>query len=256
MNNGIYHKKYTRDDKFRNELATLEFISGTDLAPLTPRVLKVYDDCSVDLHLLQGNPESNPDSELMPQIGKLAKNIHSLGEWDTFGRLDEGMTVKTSFSTFPSFLEFKVEQWESTLTNQTDFVLSYINWIKTILKDSQKEFEDLLPVFCHGDLDLKNILVTNGRISGVIDWEDAGIFCLEWELRKLSRWFEEENELWRSFVNGYGSPLSKNHDTRLQVIKTFEAIDLIGHLGWCMNLGNNEEYKETINRMRRISRQG
>jgi len=34
---------------------------------------------------------------------------------------------------------------------------------------------DGMPVWIHGDLDARNILVANGRISAVIDWGSAGV---------------------------------------------------------------------------------
>ncbi|PGH11611.1 hypothetical protein AJ79_04751 [Helicocarpus griseus UAMH5409] len=35
--------------------------------------------------------------------------------------------------------------------------------------------------FTHGDLHLSNIFVQNGRLSGLIDWEDAGFKPEYWE---------------------------------------------------------------------------
>ncbi|GKZ23420.1 hypothetical protein AbraCBS73388_009787 [Aspergillus brasiliensis] len=38
--------------------------------------------------------------------------------------------------------------------------------------------------FTHGDLNPRNILVENGRISGIVDWENAGWFPEYWEYTK------------------------------------------------------------------------
>ncbi|KXG47225.1 Aminoglycoside phosphotransferase [Penicillium griseofulvum] len=50
-------------------------------------------------------------------------------------------------------------------------------------------------VFTHGDLNPRNILAEDGRITGIIDWENAGFFPEYWEytkmhytVRSLSRW--------------------------------------------------------------------
>lgn len=39
-------------------------------------------------------------------------------------------------------------------------------------------------VFTHSDLNMRNILVKNGRITGIVDWENAGWFPEYWEYTK------------------------------------------------------------------------
>lgn len=50
-------------------------------------------------------------------------------------------------------------------------------------------------VFTHGDLNPRNILAENGKITGIVDWENAGFFPEYWEhtkmhytVRSLIRW--------------------------------------------------------------------
>jgi len=52
-------------------------------------------------------------------------------------------------------------------------------------------------VFTHADLNMRNILVKDGRISGIVDWENAGWFPEYWEYTKChfgvrlsTRWLE------------------------------------------------------------------
>lgn len=53
-------------------------------------------------------------------------------------------------------------------------------------------------VFTHGDLNPRNILAENGRITGIVDWENAGWFPEYWEytkahysVRSLMRWLAD-----------------------------------------------------------------
>ena len=39
-------------------------------------------------------------------------------------------------------------------------------------------------LLAHGDLNMRNILVKNGRISGIVDWENAGWYPEYWEYTK------------------------------------------------------------------------
>ncbi|KAI4128013.1 MAG: hypothetical protein LQ347_004359 [Umbilicaria vellea] len=45
--------------------------------------------------------------------------------------------------------------------------------------------------FTHGDLNARNILIDRGRLSGIVDWENAGWFPEYWEYTKIhyiNRW--------------------------------------------------------------------
>ena len=39
-------------------------------------------------------------------------------------------------------------------------------------------------VFTHGDLNMRNILAINGKVTGIVDWENAGWFPEYWEFTK------------------------------------------------------------------------
>ena len=61
-------------------------------------------------------------------------------------------------------------------------------------------------VFTHGDLNLRNVMVQNGRISGIIDWENAGWFPDYWEYTKIhyvtklhKRWLKAMDEVFCEF---------------------------------------------------------
>ncbi|KAK7681963.1 hypothetical protein QCA50_014926 [Cerrena zonata] len=76
--------------------------------------------------------------------------------------------------------------------NETDF-LAYLmsaRWVGGFSKEQWKEDEEAILqlltvkhpiVFTHGDLHLHNIIVKDGHISGIIDWECAGWMPDYWE---------------------------------------------------------------------------
>ena len=59
-------------------------------------------------------------------------------------------------------------------------------------------------VFSHSDLTARNILINNGKISGIIDWEQSGWWPYWWEYMKALYCTQltahDENEEWRKFV--------------------------------------------------------
>lgn len=93
--------------------------------------------------------------------------------------------------------------------------------LSTGVPNSQRTWEDpyraLLPDespirFCHADIHIGNVMVqqsTDGswKISGIVDWDQAG-YCPEyWEYRKIQLGCEEDHE-WRS--EGWADRLVKN----------------------------------------------
>ena len=71
--------------------------------------------------------------------------------------------------------------------------------------------------FTHADLGPTNILVNNGRLSGIVDWEMAGWYPEYWELSK-SLYFSYSWTLWRKTIMavlpGYDEEL--NDEIRLR----------------------------------------
>ena len=61
-------------------------------------------------------------------------------------------------------------------------------------------------VFTHGDLNMRNVLMHNGRLSGIVDWENAG-WCPEyWDLTKAF-FITKLNRRWLRIVDDAFRPL-------------------------------------------------
>ncbi|KAI1154143.1 kinase-like domain-containing protein [Nemania diffusa] len=61
-------------------------------------------------------------------------------------------------------------------------------------------------VFTHGDLNMRNVLVYNGRLSGIVDWENSGWFPEYWDYTKAhyitrlkKRWLKIIDEVFKQF---------------------------------------------------------
>lgn len=61
-------------------------------------------------------------------------------------------------------------------------------------------------VFTHGDLNMRNVLVHNGRLSGIVDWENSGWFPEYWDYTKAhyitklnKRWLKMIDEVFEQF---------------------------------------------------------
>jgi aminoglycoside phosphotransferase (APT) family kinase protein len=57
--------------------------------------------------------------------------------------------------------------------------------------------------FTHGDLTNVNIMVENGSITGIIDWEMAGYYPVWWEYVGTSVADSEEDREWKTLLRKY-----------------------------------------------------
>ncbi|KAF5128414.1 hypothetical protein E5D57_009353 [Metarhizium anisopliae] len=74
------------------------------------------------------------------------------------------------------------------------------------LKNAPQDLQDLLRrrmpsaqpyTFTHGDLTSKNIIVQNGSVTGVIDWESSGYFPAWWEFVSTAIVDSEDDRSWK-----------------------------------------------------------
>ncbi|EXJ93673.1 hypothetical protein A1O1_02065 [Capronia coronata CBS 617.96] len=119
----------------------------------------------------------------MQQLGEIVKQLRSL-EGTYIGSLQEGPAVdarRDRHQGGPFYSEAAFNE----------FLLS--NAISTMPQIYRKMIHDLLSakthkvVFTPGDLSSRNIMVKDGRIVGIIDWEYAGWYPEYWEFVRFFR---------------------------------------------------------------------
>ncbi|KAF2007391.1 kinase-like protein [Amniculicola lignicola CBS 123094] len=111
------------------------------------------------------------------------------------------------------------EEWLGSIDEELRFGIarSYRtldkDFIEAKLKELKADFPDGAPyVLTHGDLHFENIIVNNGKIEAIIDWETAGYY--PW-------WFERFASLNRVYSSGAGelfgtvwAELDPDHDPK------------------------------------------
>ncbi len=126
--------------------------------------------------------------------GEIADSLHSFGAF--VGRLHATSLdwPEMKRTTLYEFLgEERIDDWEFG-----EIVL----WLQA------NEPPPKSMVFTHGDLNDRNILVADGRVTGVLDWESAGTgwreYDLAWVLRERRNYMNTP-EARESFLDGYMS---------------------------------------------------
>ncbi|RHZ63012.1 hypothetical protein CDV55_106300 [Aspergillus turcosus] len=79
---------------------------------------------------------------------------------------------------------------------------------ETVAPDARMRLRKCMPpaapyTFTHGDLTNVNIMVKNGRLTGIIDWEASGYFPVWWEYVCTSVPDSEEDREWKTLLRKY-----------------------------------------------------
>ncbi|RDW74495.1 aminoglycoside phosphotransferase family protein [Aspergillus mulundensis] len=57
--------------------------------------------------------------------------------------------------------------------------------------------------FTHGDLTFVNIMVDDGRVTGILDWESSGYFPVWWEFTCAGIGLSNEDKEWKNLLHRY-----------------------------------------------------
>lgn len=120
---------------------------------------------------------------------------HRIGPCDSEDEFDDYLLSTASSHSFPT-----QEEYEETLT-------------------AARKLHTLSHriVFTHGDLALHNILVHNGHVSGLIDWESAGWYPEYWEFTTPLRWSARDHEKGSLFLRLGGDHYEEELEAELAI---------------------------------------
>jgi len=107
----------------------------------------------------------------------------------------------TQRDTIQSTYRRAIRQWRDYYANGTHlpspFTIYLLDWLETNLPDHQAA-----PVLVHGDFNIHNVLVHEGRITGILDWECSNIGAPEQDLAYV-RAIVSQHIDWDRFVAHY-----------------------------------------------------
>ena len=151
-------------------------IPGTPLADLLPRM------SLNEINLITTDLKSMMDELRALRITdfETGSYVGSIGRQPCRDMLfRSGSESKGPFLTGEDMYENIIERWtklfESDLLSE-----SSVQFTRRLYRENSGN--DI--VFTHGDLDPRNILVENGHVSGIVDWEQAGWYLEYWEYVK------------------------------------------------------------------------
>lgn len=233
----IIIKSFTERIRLEREVAVLQFLQSTDLRILIPEVLEVNTDSLSFRMTVIGGQEMTKESaghKVVRRLGEVFALIHGMRSFSACGTFNASPKTDEKNQSFSDFLSAQLERWHMRVI---EFSSGYEDEIKTLreaISGRESELDSLgLPRFCHNDFDLKNVMVQDANVAGIVDWEFAGSYPLVWELRKMTAsLFWERPELWMAFMEGYSASDPLAIIPKPDDLTILTGVDCIGALGW------------------------
>lgn len=250
-----YRKVCQTPEQAAKERAILRVLQPSPLQHLSPHLIEArLEPLVVEMSYIPGRAPT-PDqlgNHVLEQLGAALRRLHRLRSCTTFGSFDAALNVSPGYATFGDFLEMQIRKWsEWHAPIPGSYLSAYVSLLRREYEVLREYFHGTEPLFCHGDVDLKNLVIQKGELTGLFDWEHAGAYCLAWEFRKLPRVLRHDWQ-WRRLFSAYSGSEQPDQSVLLAAIHYLNATDLLGHLRWCRRRNLPLEEQETLHRMHAI----
>ncbi len=234
------------------ERTILRVLQTSPLRHLVPKPIETQQNpLTVEMSYIEGTIPAPEDMGMhfLSQLGTALRELHCFHPCTTFGSFDAYLEISNHFTTFGDFLDAQIEKWTHWHRAQSgSYLYAYIAWLRHELGQLRSYFSGAEPIFCHGDIDAKNLVLREGELVGLIDWEHTGTYCLAWELRKLPRVLRHSWQ-WQQLFVAYDDSVKLDQHTLMLAIRYLDAADLLGHLRWCIMRSLHSQEVETLQRM-------
>ncbi|MFT4244045.1 MAG: aminoglycoside phosphotransferase family protein [Candidatus Woesearchaeota archaeon] len=204
-----------------------------------------------------GDMDDKEKLNIYNEFGKITAHIHSI-TYNTFGEVFNDNLVdkyieannKGPFGNWKNMHIEIIKHRLSLFKNSSfeDLIEPIFLWFD---KNSNLIDYEITPRLLHIDLNMKNILIKNNKISGVIDFDGAVIGHNEEELMRIEgAHFSNNNVLKESFFKGYTDIINLDENFEKRRIYYYFS-RLLVHVGCIIEFGNNYSDVENDSRIAR-----
>lgn len=190
------------------------------------------------------------EPKLAFQAGKILAKIHTV-KFDKYGWII-GDKIRPSFERWIDFMKYDIQykiKKLKTIPRLSKFILKNAN---AYIKENINRLDfDPTPSLIHKDYHLSHIIVKDGKINGIIDWEWAlsGDKLLDF-IKPHNLMFNKYPKMIKPFYNGYNQikSFSPEQEKRFEI---YNIISLVGMVNFAYERRNKNFYdkytKELMN---------
>ena len=246
--NLVVYRSYSREGwKAAKEQYLYTLIRDRTTVPV-PEVLARGKDYSILSHVA-GSELDVTDSEMVFAAGQMLAKIHSL-RMPSFGWI-VGSGIEPSFPDWESFVRFDTEHKLSKLPHSVEHEEITEKVMELLDESSDLLVLDVTPCLVHKDYHASHILVSGGKIAGVIDVEWAIAGHHELDLVKSCEWMFTSSEMEDVFLEGYRT-VGSISDAYADRKKLYRILILLSSLVISYDCNNAERCHENRDRLQKL----
>jgi len=257
------------DNDLERNIKAYQLLEDTEIPvpDLVTKELHRYKDDSQEwkYYISECLPGKSLESQMTPELtresGKILAKLHNFQSYDKAGWL---LPEENGFSVVPfeegSFKEYVLQNWRESIETFEDEGWDELteksrNFLETY---GEQLPEDIEPVFCQDDFSTQNIMVEDGKITGIIDFDMAHAGHNQRDLVKAANGFwmidpGEDTEIRENLYEGYRQEkeLEEDFDQNEPIYRVETLSGLVAGL-MRMNHFNDFEknfYKEHLTRI-------
>jgi len=156
--------------------------------------------------------DADKEEALYRKLAVFMSRVHRIS-LSGFGYICDG---NPCYESMCGFFEDEFEERGETLIENGVFTEDDISALSEKFLGTLKEFDNLPPVLCHGDLSRKNIMLRDDGNIALIDWDDAMAYCWMADVSRFTFWLrlnytEENSQRFRAaFLESYETDCRKD----------------------------------------------
>ena len=124
------------------------------------------------------------EENLYGKLAEFISEVHRI-RLGGFGYICDG---SPAYDSMYSFFEDEFDERAEKLIESGVFTAGQIEILRERFLGVLKDFGDLPPVLCHGDLAAKNIMLQDSGEIVMIDWDDAMAYCWMADVSRFTFW--------------------------------------------------------------------
>jgi aminoglycoside phosphotransferase (APT) family kinase protein len=233
-----WHKEFTIQNMFKNcfPIPEMYYFNEDRMIINYPfSIVQYVNGITLDKYITQEN-KCIPES-LVQNIGEILAFIHQKN-FEKEGFLDENLNITDGL---PPILLW----YDYFLSNRAGSRLgsNITSRISKLLYENQSYLEQMTSrfVFSHGDFRFENMIVKNGKLTGIIDWEGALSAPIYLDIGQFFRYEElTTKKVKNSFIYGY-----KKNDA-FDIVENWDKLSKLMDLANLLCLLDNEEEKTKL----------
>lgn len=148
-----------------------------------------------------GGVEGQVDESVFLQLAEHLAQLHQvpLSQYASYAETHDDPRILTA--SVSETYRYNLDGWKRYIDAEPHLKSPHLVWLLDWLEQHVPD-DPRPPVIVHGDYNVHNVLVDDGRVTGILDWECAGFGAPEQDLAYIKPHISEHIE-WSKFVDHY-----------------------------------------------------